>query len=110
MRRRFFIIFIVLFIFLVKPELLHAFDTLSGRILMLLVTVYLATLNVVLGFTAAVVMVRVLDSDPFKPMFMASPDLLHLESLIRPRDSAWLPTLRTTDVPINDGYEPYTYF
>jgi len=110
MLRRFLFILIVLIIFFVKPELLQSFDNLSGRILMLLLIVYLAKFNVLLGFVAALVMVRVLDKDPFKPIFMPSTDLMHLETLMRPRDSAWLPSLRTTTVPINDVYEPYTYF
>ena len=109
--RAFLIIFIVIAFFLWKPEHLYSFDTVSGRILMLLGVVYLASLNLLLGFTAALVMVRVMDQDKgdllvWKP----STSLTDLENLLRPKDSAALPTLRTTNVPVNDVYEQFTVF
>jgi len=108
--RAFLIIFIVLLLFLWKPQLLYSFDSLSGRLLMLLVVVYLAKLNVLLGFVAALVMVRAMDKDPKAPFWEPSVDLMDLETLLRPKNSATFPTLRTGTVPVNDFYEPYTPF
>lgn len=108
--RAFILIFIVLAIFLWKPELLYAFDTMSGRILMLLVVVYLLQYNVVLGFMSALVVIRVLDHEKDLLTWKPSTDLMYLETLLRPKDSAFFPTLRTTDVPLNDVYEPFTLY
>ena len=108
--RTFLIILMVLVIFLYKPELLRSFDTMSGRILMLLFIVYLARLNALLGFVAALVMIRVLNHDVATVLWTPLVDLMHLEGLMRPRDSSFLPTLRSTTVPVNDIYEPYTLY
>ena len=77
---------------------------------MLLVVLYLAKLNLMLGFTAALVMVRVMDQEKKTLTWNPSTNLMDLETLLRPKDSNWLPTLRTTAVPVNDFYEPYTVF
>jgi len=100
----------VLAVFLWKPELLYSFDSISGRIVMLLAVVYLLRINVILGFVAALVMLRVLDQDKSTFTWKPSNDLLQIENLLRPKDSAQIPALRTTTTPINDVYEQYTLF
>jgi hypothetical protein len=104
------IVFMVLLFFCVQPHFLYGLDTLSGRILLLIGVVYLARHSTLLGFTAAVLMVRVLDQHPKPSIWYPTPNLLDLETLMRPKNSAALPILRTTDVPVNDIYEPYTFF
>ena len=109
--RAFLIIFTVIVFFMWKPEHLHSFDTVSGRILMLLGVVYLASLNLLLGFTAALAMVRIMDQDKGELLvWRPSTSLTDLENLLRPKDSASFPTLRTTTVPVNDVYEQYNIF
>jgi hypothetical protein len=104
------VLFIVLLFLAARPQLLDSFDTLTGRMLMLLGVVYLAGLNPLLGVTAAVVMTRVLDKSPKKDSWMPSADLLKVEELMKAKDSSSLPLLRSTMVPVNDVYEPYTIF
>jgi len=104
------IIFIVLLFLCFRPDVLYTFDTMSGRLVMLIGVVYFAQKNALLGFIAAVAMARVLDSDPKPPVWRPSTDLIGLENIMRPRNSDIFPTLRTTQVPVNDVYEPFTFF
>jgi hypothetical protein len=106
------ILILIVLVFLIwKPELLHSFDNTSGRILMLLAVVFLIRLNVLLGFVAALVMIRVIDRDTRGPvLWKPSASMIDLEGLMRPKDSDLFPTLRTTTVPLNDIYEQYTVY
>jgi hypothetical protein len=104
------VIFIVLVVLLLRPDYLYSFDTVPGRIVMLSAVVYLAQANPVLGLLAAVVTARVLDKAAPISQWRPGPDLLRIETLMRPKDSYKVPALRTTDVPLNDPYNPYTIY
>jgi hypothetical protein len=104
------IILIVLAFICYRPEKLQALDTLSGRLLMLVGIIFLAQRSAILGIVAAIAMTRVLDRDPKPPLWRPSTDLVGLENILRPQNSAMFPTLRTSAVPINDVYEPFTFF
>ena len=108
--REFLVIFIVLVLFLWKPQYLRSFDTLSGRILMLLVVVFLARFNVLLGFLAALVMMRVMHRETNPLLWKPSMDLVDLEKLLRPRESISFPTFRTHGTPTNEIFEKYTVY
>ena len=103
-------IFILLLVFCAKPEFLYPLDTVSGRLLMLTVVVYLTSSNLVLGSAAALAMLRALDRDNNIPAWQPVRDLMDIEVLLQPKNSWSLPTLRTTSVPVNDLYEDYTVF
>ena len=104
------VILIVLVVLGLRPDYLYSFDTVPGRIVMLSVVVYLAQANPVLGLVAAVVTARVLDRSPPVSQWRPVADLLRIETLMRPKDSYKLPALRTTEVPINDPFNPYTIY
>ena len=103
-------IFILLLVFCAKPEFLYPLDTVSGRLLMLTVIVYLSSSNLVLGLAAALAMLRVLDRESAIPTWRPVRDLMDIEALMQPKNSWSMPTLRTTSVPVNDIYEPYSVF
>jgi len=104
------VILIVLALFGFRPDLLHSFDTVPGRIVLLSVVVYLAQVNPLLGLLSAIVTARVLDRSTATPLWRPATDLLYIESMLRPKDSYSLPALRTTDVPLNDPFNPYTIY
>jgi hypothetical protein len=105
------IIFIILVVLGLRPQYLYSFDSVPGRIIMLSVVVYLAQANPLLGLLAAFVVARVLDRTPASTtQWTKSPDLLHIEHLMRPKASFDSPTLRGTDVPVNDPFNDYTVF
>ena len=104
------VILIALIFFGFRPDLLASFDSLPGRIILLSVVVYLAQVNPFLGLVSAVVTARVLDRTTTVARWRPAADLLYIENMMRPRASFGLPTLRTTDVPLNDPFNPYTIY
>jgi hypothetical protein len=105
------IIFIILLGLALRPHYLYSFDNVPGRIILLSVVVYLAQANPLLGLVAVVVVARVLDRTPASTAhWNTSPDLLKIEHLMRPKSSFDSPTLRGTDVPVNDPFSEYTVF
>ena len=104
------VILILLFVFGFKPDLLHSFDTVPGRIVLISIVVYLAQVNPLLGLLAAVVTARVLDRGTTTAPWRPATDLLYIENMMRPKASYSLPALRTTDVPLNDPFNPYTIY
>jgi hypothetical protein len=105
------IIFIILIVLGLQPHYLYSFDNVPGRIILISVVVYLAQANPLLGLLAVFVVARVLDRTPAStPQWNTSPDLLKIEHLMRPKSSFDSPTLRGTDVPVNDPFNQYTVF
>lgn len=104
------VILAVLVWFCFYPHFLYSFDTVPGRIVLLAVVVYLAQANPLLGLVAAIMTVRVLDQSAPMVQWRPATDRMRIEMMMRPKASFYLPALRSTEVPVNDAFNPFTLY
>ena len=93
------------------PDIFALFTNMPGKIVLLAITLYLVQTSPVLGVAAALMVIRVFQTEKPSPYVEIAPtDRHHLEVLIRGGNSFFMPSLRSRDVPPSDYLDEYTSF
>jgi len=108
MRLAEFAVFLLLLALLVWPDSLKRVP--MAKLGLVAVIVYLGHVHIGLGCLAAVVLLRVLYEAPTNSWRPPRMDRLGLDTLLRPQESFFRPTLRTAGDPVAEIPQPYTLF
>jgi len=103
------VLFILLAGLIARPTLLGGLSNATGKMLLLVVVVYTARLNAMLGLLSAVLLIRVVHREPEFQVRPPRIDRLGLDTLLRPQESFFRPTVHSPELS-NDPVEKYTPF
>ena len=100
------IVAILLIFLLIRPIILKRVSKIGFVILV----AYLAHENLALGCLAAIVLIRMSFRKPSSWTVPPRADRIGIDTLLRPQESFFQPTIRTAGDPIAELFQPFTLF
>ena len=105
-----FVVFLILFAFIAWPSSLKRIATPLGKIIFIAVAIYLAHYHPLLGCVAAVAFIRIFQLIPNSTWRPPRADRIGMDTLLRPQESFFKPSVRIPGEPISEAHQPYTLF